>query len=34
MRSDTSQGPQFASIDGYEGITAAVLEEYVQQRIA
>lgn len=34
MRSDTSQGPQFASIDGYEGITAAVLEEYVQRRIA
>ncbi|WEV63582.1 HAD family hydrolase [Bifidobacterium sp. ESL0732] len=31
---DTSQGPQFASIDGYEDLTVARLENYVSRRIA
>jgi HAD superfamily hydrolase (TIGR01509 family) len=33
IRTDTSQGPQFASISGYEGLTVRRLEEYVRQRI-
>ncbi len=32
IRLDNSQGPQFASIDGYTGITAAALDRYVRQR--
>lgn len=31
IRLDNSQGPQFASIDGYTGITAAALDRYVRQ---
>ncbi|WEV72351.1 HAD family hydrolase [Bifidobacterium sp. ESL0790] len=31
---DTSHGPQFASISGYEGLDAARLNEYAAQRLA
>lgn len=31
---DTSAGPQFASIDSYESLTAESLERYVEQRLA
>lgn len=34
MRADTSHGPQFASIRGYEGITAETFEQFVRQRAA
>ena len=34
IRTDTSSGPQFASIDGYEGIDAAALDGFVRQRLA
>ncbi|MDF7663222.1 HAD family hydrolase [Bifidobacterium sp. ESL0763] len=30
---DTSTGPQFASVDGYAGLTAASLERYVTRRL-
>lgn len=33
IRSDTSSGPQFASIDSYEGIDAAALDGFVCQRL-
>ncbi|MBT1173104.1 HAD family phosphatase [Bifidobacterium sp. MA2] len=32
IRTDTSNGPQFASIDGYEGIDAAAIDAFVRQR--
>jgi HAD superfamily hydrolase (TIGR01509 family) len=32
-RADTTQGPQFAMVHGYDGMNARVLEEYVRQRI-
>ena len=34
MRIDNSNGPQFASINGYDGITAATLDAYVRSRNA
>jgi beta-phosphoglucomutase-like phosphatase (HAD superfamily) len=34
MPTDTSQGPQFASIDGYAGLTVARLNHYVEERLA
>ncbi len=34
MRIDNSDGPQFASINGYDGITAATLDAYVRRRNA
>lgn len=34
IRNDTSDGPQFASIDGYAGLTAAALEEHVCRRVS
>ncbi len=34
MRIDNSNGPQFASINGYDGITAATLDAYVHSRNA
>ena len=34
MRIDNSNGPQFASINGYDGITAAALDAYVRSRNA
>lgn len=34
IKTDTSAGPQFASIGNYDGMTAEVLERYVEQRIA
>ena len=34
IRNDTSMGPQFASIDSYEGIDAAALDAFVRQRVA
>ena len=33
IRTDTSAGPQFASIDGYEGIDAAALDGFVRRRL-
>lgn len=33
IQTDNSNGPQFASIHGYDGITAAVLEDFVLQRV-
>ena len=33
MQLDNSNGPQFASIKGYDGITADVLDAYVRQRV-
>lgn len=34
IKTDTSAGPQFASINNYDGLTAEVLEQYVEQRSA
>ncbi|WEV65918.1 HAD family phosphatase [Bifidobacterium sp. ESL0764] len=34
IKTDTSAGPQFASLNSYDGLTAEVLEEYVEQRLA
>ena len=34
MRIDNSNGPQFASINGYDGITAATLDAYIRRRNA
>ena len=34
IRTDTSSGPQFASINGYDGIDAAALDGFVRQRLA
>lgn len=34
MRIGNSNGPQFASISGYDGITAATLDAYVRSRNA
>ena len=34
MRIDNSNGSQFASINGYDGITAATLDAYVRSRNA
>ena len=34
IRTDTSCGPQFASINGYDGIDAAALDGFVRQRLA
>jgi len=34
MRIDNSNGPQFASIKGYEGIDAASLDAFVRQRVS
>lgn len=34
MRADTSHGPQYASIRGYEGITAETFDQFVRQRVA
>lgn len=34
IKTDTSAGPQFASINGYDGLTAEVLERYAEQRLA
>ena len=33
-RTDVSDGPQFASLDGYEGVDARALEEVVRRRLA
>lgn len=33
IQTDNSHGPQFASIHGYDGITATSLEEYVRRRV-
>lgn len=33
IRTDTSAGPQFASINGYEGIDAAALDGFVRRRL-
>nr|WP_125964184.1 HAD family phosphatase [Bifidobacterium dolichotidis] len=33
MQLDTSQGPQFASINGYSDVTPELLEQFVQQRL-
>ncbi len=33
IRADTSAGPQFASIDSYEGVDAASLDGFVRQRL-
>ena len=33
IRTDTSAGPQFASIDGYAGIDAAALDGFVRRRL-
>ena len=34
MRIDNSNGPQFTSINGYDGITAATLDAYIRRRNA
>lgn len=34
IKTDTSVGPQFASINGYDGLTVEALERYVAQRSA
>ncbi|KAB8288421.1 haloacid dehalogenase [Bifidobacterium ramosum] len=34
IQTDTSQGPQFASITSYAGVTADTLDGYVRQRVA
>ena len=34
MQIDNSNGPQFASIKGYEGIDAASLDAFVRQRVS
>ena len=34
MRIDNSNGPQFASINGYDGITTATLDAYIRRRNA
>lgn len=34
MRIDNSNGPQFASINGYDGITATTLDAYIRRRNA
>ncbi|MCH9276542.1 HAD family phosphatase, partial [Bifidobacterium amazonense] len=33
INTDTSNGPQFASISSYAGVTADVLDGYVRQRV-
>lgn len=33
IKTDTSAGPQFASINSYDGLTADALEHYVKQRL-
>ncbi|MBT1182004.1 HAD family phosphatase [Bifidobacterium sp. CP2] len=34
IRTDTSQGPQFKSIDGYEGVDAEAVDGFVRERLA
>ncbi|OZG63737.1 haloacid dehalogenase [Bifidobacterium hapali] len=34
INTDTSNGPQFASINGYAGVTAETLDAFVQRRVA
>ncbi|WEV69298.1 HAD family phosphatase [Bifidobacterium sp. ESL0775] len=34
IKTDTSAGPQFASINNYDGLTAEVLERYAEQRLS
>lgn len=33
IRTDTSSGPQFSSIDGYQGVTATTFDGYVRERL-
>lgn len=33
IQTDTSNGPQFASIDSYDGVTAATLDAFVRRRV-